>query len=84
MELFTSENENISLQQTSGISVMAQQTHKDCAMFTLQRQTVYLPFVERAAGGVQKGQIQKLGKFVLETDEASSFLSCYSKQGLRS
>ncbi|KAM4900227.1 uncharacterized protein FYW23_003409 [Sylvia borin] len=57
-----------------------------CCVHAFQRQTVYLPFAERAAGGVQKGQIQKLGlavKFVLEIDEASSFLGCCLKQGLR-
>lgn len=37
MELLTSKNEDISLQQTSGPSVMAQQTRKDCAVFTLSK-----------------------------------------------
>lgn len=30
-------NEDISLQQTSGISVITQQTHKDCAVFGLSK-----------------------------------------------
>lgn len=59
MKLFTSKNEDISLQQNSGTSVMAQQTHKDCAMFMLSKDRQCICHLLK--GGVQKGKTQKLG-----------------------